>query len=80
MEYQEYVKQVGSFPTGIHTRINTKYRISSIYRKYANPFFEEWGWETFLWYNDKIEREYEVKNSSEEVINLHIEILDNFNN
>ena len=41
---------------------------------------EEWGWETFLWYKDKIEREYEVKNGSEEVINLYMEIFDNFNN
>ena len=43
--------------TTIHTRVNTKYRISSIWREYGNAYFDEWAWETFVW---KREGESEV--------------------
>ena len=80
MDYKSYVKETESpsLNTGIHTKIDSEYRISSIYRRFANAFFEQWGWETFLWCKENIEREYEVKYSADEVINLHTDILANF--
>ena len=48
LDYQEYAKSNGQLSTGIHTRINSTQRISSIYRRYSNPHFEQWAWETFL--------------------------------
>jgi hypothetical protein len=38
--------------TSIHTRVNEKYRISSIWREYSNGYFDEWAWETFVWKRD----------------------------
>ncbi len=39
--YKGYAKENGSMSTGIHTRIDQNKRISSIYRRYENPHFEQ---------------------------------------
>jgi hypothetical protein len=66
MGYKNYAKETESnLPTGIHTKINNDLRISSIYRRFANPHFESWGWETFLWNSDRIDEQYDVLNSAE---------------
>ncbi len=79
MDYQDYVKiQECTLPTGIHTRVNEEIRISSAYRRYANPHFESWGWETIVWKNENVEYVYDPVNSPEQVVNLHIEILNEF--
>jgi hypothetical protein len=76
VNYKDYVRETESdLPTGIHTRINSDLRISSIYRKFANPYFESWAWETFLWNGNKIENQYDTLTSAEQVIDLHTEIL-----
>lgn len=72
--YQEYAKLLSGLPTGIHTRISDHYRISSAYRRFANAFFESWGWETLLWVDDKIEYQYKILHSLEDVVNLHTKI------
>ena len=76
--YIEYAKQKGSFDTGIHTRISDMYRVSSAYRKFSNPYFETWGWETFIWNGDKIEQQYEVLSSASDVVLLHTKIVKHF--
>lgn len=76
--YSDYAKYVGVFSTGIHTKISDKYRVTSAYRKFSNSYFESWGWETFLWVGDDIEHQYEVKNSAEDVVNLHTKIAKTF--
>jgi hypothetical protein len=76
MNYKEHAKEnETNLPTGIHTRINNDLRISSIYRRFANPHFESWGWETYLWNGDRIENQYDVLHSADRVVDLHIEIL-----
>lgn len=62
--------------TSIHTRINKNLRISSIYRKFSNAYFESWGWETFLWEGERIKEEYHVLNSANDVLDLHVEIYE----
>ena len=73
--YKEYAKIINdNLNTGINTRIADNYRVSSIYRKFSNGYFESWGWETFLWNGDKIEQQYRVLDSADDVVNLHSKI------
>lgn len=76
VNYKEYAKVDSSnvLNTKIFTKINSHLCISSIYRKYSNPNFELWGWETFVWNDDKIIRQYDVLDDAEDVVNLHSEI------
>lgn len=64
--------------TTIHTRLKGAYRISSSYRKFANPNFESWGWETLLWNYNEIIEEYPIVNSVDGVMNLHNKIESTF--
>lgn len=80
LDYEKFARANGNMSTGIHTRINQDKRISSIYRKYYNPHFEQWAWETFLWDGDKIIKEYDSLLSAEAVINLHCQIVSEINN
>ncbi|MFD2658559.1 hypothetical protein [Gracilibacillus thailandensis] len=60
--------------TNIHTRINSKYRISTIFRKYGNINFTSWAWETIVWRkDDDNERiiEQETSNNLSEVLEKH---------
>lgn len=76
LDYKEYAKRENSyFPISIHTEVGKNMRVSSIYRRFSNSFFESWGWETLLWNNERIENEYLVLDSAEEVVNLHATIL-----
>ena len=69
-KYQKYIKERDThFPTSIHTRINTQYRISTIYRR-ASTIQPMYFWETFIWDNDKI-CESEAHNSIESVLKYH---------
>lgn len=79
MKYTDYAKQQEnrSLKTEILTRINDNKRISSCFRKFANSHFKKWGWETFLWDEDLIVEQYAVLSTADEVVNLHIEILNN---
>ncbi|MDD4188454.1 MAG: hypothetical protein PHX04_06875 [Bacilli bacterium] len=79
LDYKECAKANGHLSTGIHTRISSTQRISSIYRIYSNPHFEQWAWETFLWEEDKIAREYDTLWDVEDVVNLHCEIVSEYN-
>ena len=60
-----------NIPTIIHTRINSKLRISSIYRKYGNEHFEQWAWATNLWECNEVNKEYESVNGINQVIEMH---------
>ena len=60
-----------NIPTTIHTRINSKLRISSIYRKYGNEYFEQWAWETYLWECNEAKKEYDSVNGINQVIEMH---------
>jgi hypothetical protein len=71
MGYRDYSKEVGFCRTGIHTLLNSEYRVSSAYRTFANPHFETWAWETFLWKGDRIEKEYPTLENADRVIDLH---------
>lgn len=75
LDYKEYARVNNHLDTGIHTRINSTKRISSIYRRYSNPHFEQWAWETFLWEGDRIAKEYNTLHDVESVVNLHCEIV-----
>lgn len=80
LDYQEYAKLNGQLNTGIHTRISNSQRISSIYRRYSNPYFEQWAWETFLWDGDKIVKEYDTFLNVVTVIDLHCQIVEEVKN
>jgi hypothetical protein len=67
-----------SLSTGINTRINETVRISSIWRTYSNDNFSSQAWETFLWEGDKIAKEYDTLRSADSVVDLHLEILNNY--
>ncbi|UUV25940.1 MULTISPECIES: hypothetical protein [Lysinibacillus] len=74
MYYKDFAEEYGYCSTSINTRINTNYRISSIYRKFSNPNFEAWGWETLLWNDDNIEKQYNVLYGLESVVELHTKV------
>lgn len=81
MDYKQYARKIDmSLSTGIHTNINKDYRISSIYRKYSNPYFESWAWETFLWNGDRIEEQYDTLYTADQVVDLHTKIVSEFVN
>ncbi|MCM3387209.1 hypothetical protein M3649_03570 [Ureibacillus chungkukjangi] len=78
MDYHELIREVGYLNTGINTRINEEFRISSIFRRYSNANFEGYGWETFLWNGNRIQKEYGVLYSADDVVNLHTKIAHEF--
>lgn len=79
MGYRDYAKQVDtSLQTGIHTRINKNLRVSSCFRKFSNSFFESWAWETFLWNGEKIEKQYNLLESADLVIDLHTQVVNEY--
>jgi len=80
LDYKEFAKTNGQLSTSIHTRINSTKRISSIFRKYSNPHFEQWAWETFLWDEDKIIKEYDIFMNVAAVVDLHCQIVSDINN
>ena len=69
-EYQDYYGLNNTnFPTGIHTRINSQYRISTIYRR-ASTLEPMFFWETIIWDEDKI-FDQEAHYSIEKVLQYH---------
>jgi hypothetical protein len=80
LDYEKYARANGHMSTGIHTRIDQDKRISSIYRIYSNPHFEQWAWETFLWDGDKIIKEYDTFVNVAAVVDLHCQIVNEINN
>jgi hypothetical protein len=79
MDYKDYARETETnLPTGIHTRINNDLRISSCFRRFSNPHFESWAWETFLWNGDRIEEEYGTLTRADQVVDLHIKILTDY--
>lgn len=61
--------------TTIHTRVNERYRISSVWRVFGNANFEQWAWETFVFerLQGKEEMYYEPDSclSINEVMKIH---------
>ncbi|MCM3387265.1 hypothetical protein M3649_03850 [Ureibacillus chungkukjangi] len=80
MDYKEYAKEISDLNTNIITVLDKNYRITSIYRRYSNPHFEKWAWETFLWCNGEIVEKYRVLDFADDVVSLHTEIIDKFYN
>jgi len=80
MDYKDFAEEYGHCSTSINTRIDTVYKISSIYRKYSNSNFEGWGWETLLWNDDRVEKQYDVVYSVEDVMMLHTSVIKSFIN
>jgi hypothetical protein len=80
--YKLYAKEnnITSLGIGVHTRLNKELRLSSVYRQYSNPHFCSYGWETFLWKNDSIAKEYDSLNDSDDVINLHLQVKIDYEN
>ena len=53
-QYIDYIEKYNTdFPTSIHTKINSRFRISSVFRK-ATTDRAMYYWETFVWDGDKI--------------------------
>jgi hypothetical protein len=76
VDYKDYARETETtLPTGIHTRINNDLRISSCFKRFSNPHFESWAWETFLWNGERIEQEYITLNSADQVVDLHTRII-----
>jgi hypothetical protein len=69
-----YYQSKESIPTGIHTRIDDKVRISSAWRTFSNSNFNTQAWETFLWDGDRIIKEYSTSKDANDVVDLHIQI------
>jgi hypothetical protein len=68
-----------SIPTGIHTRINDKLRISSAWRTFANEHFHTSAWETFLWDGDRIKDDsFPTLRDADSVVDLHYKIVDKY--
>lgn len=69
-KYREYeLKRDTNFPTAIHTRINDRYRISSIYRR-ASTNQIMYFWETFIWDGEQV-WESESHYSADKVLEYH---------
>jgi len=67
--------------TGIHTKVNEKYRISSIYRAYDTYAGTVHGWETILWRKGENGKEEIADMSSprgdaQSVVNQHEKIFE----
>ncbi|MEX0595127.1 MAG: hypothetical protein WD512_01415 [Candidatus Paceibacterota bacterium] len=73
-DYDSYARELGLLPTGIHTNIDSRLRLSSIYRRYANENFESWAWETLLFNDGVVEEQYDTLQTADQVVNLHAEI------
>jgi hypothetical protein len=71
-------KEQDSLPTGIHTRIDDRTRISSAWRTFANINFESRAWETFLWVDDKIAEQYDTLRNADMVVDLHLDIMNDY--
>ena len=64
-----------NIPTGIHTRVNDKYRISSIYRNWGIMLAPDLcGWETIVWCGKEIVHSEDSGNNASEVISRHAEL------
>jgi hypothetical protein len=70
----------GEMPTSIHTRVNDTTRISSMWREYGNENFQSRAWETFLWEGDRIKEEFDTLRNADNVVDLHLEILNRYKN
>jgi len=73
-----------SINTGIHTRVNEKYRISSIYRTYDTFEGTSHGWETILWRKGENGKEEIADMSSprgdaQNVVRQHADIFNRIN-
>lgn len=71
-EYKKIIADNKSVPTTIHTRVTSKIRISSIYRKYDNDYFDSCAWETFVWDGEEI-REHIVLDCMDSVLEYHLQ-------
>jgi hypothetical protein len=68
--------------TGIHTRVNSKYRISSIYRNWGIVEAPQlYGWETIVWVRQQTKDESEriahseaTRGNAQNVVDRHAEI------
>jgi hypothetical protein len=74
MVYKEIAEERGICHSVIKTSISNTKAISSVYRRYSNPYFESWGWETFLWDGPRIEKEFDVLYSADDVMTLHARV------
>ena len=67
--------------TSIHTTINENYRISTIFRKYANSNFTSWAWETLVWKKEldkeKIIDQW-VSDSFDEIMKTHKKFFEKY--
>jgi hypothetical protein len=69
-KYQEYYEEHNTnFPTSIHTRINSQYRVSTIYRR-ASTIEPMFFWETIIWDGERV-FEMESHNGIEHVLKYH---------
>jgi hypothetical protein len=70
--------------TTIHTRVNSQYRISSLWREYGNFDFNEWAWETFVWKrdgeNETIDYQPDTYTDIQSVLELHKILYDKIEN
>lgn len=57
--------------TNIATTIGSKYKISSIYRRYANSSFETHAWEIIVWNNKSEIVEMDISHSVKDVMEVH---------
>lgn len=78
MDYKEISKELNNYNTGIITRLNDEYRISSIYRNYSNEYFSSWSWETFVWKGERVQQEYDTCLTADQVVTLHQKIYKHY--
>lgn len=71
-------KEQRQISTGIHTRINDEWRISSAWRTFESDRFSTQAWETFLWNGEKIAEQFDTLKNADAVVNLHQEIVQRF--
>jgi hypothetical protein len=57
--------------TSIHTQVTDTIRISSVWRRYGNQYFDTWDWETYVWDGDKVIFEADVTKFDQTVILFH---------
>ncbi len=78
MDYRDNPSANQSNYTNIYTKIDKDLSISSIYRRYENPYFEKWSWETLLFNDGELEEQYDCLDSADQVVNLHAEIINKY--
>ena len=71
--------------TGIHTKVNSKYRMSSVYRRYEIHDSLFYGWETILWRkceNGREEIADKIASSGDAqcIVDIHTGYYDSINN